>query len=147
LAPKLKPLKPGRTEAQVLAGVLDAARVLGIDIDRQNTGAGSNPRGQTVRFGTPGNSDLTGLLPDGRKLDIEVKREGFDPSKLKGEKAEHFARQSARLNKTNALGGVGFWVDDAADCLEILKWVLDGGSVEERDGGMLLMIPGRKGSE
>ena len=84
----VKPLKPGRTERQVIEQVLDAARMLGLDLGRQNTGAGVNPAGQTVRFGTPGNADLSGMLPDGRKLDVEVKREHFQPSKLAGAKRE-----------------------------------------------------------
>lgn len=39
---------------------------------RQNTGVawfGDRP----VRYGTPGASDITGLMPDGRRLDIECK--------------------------------------------------------------------------
>jgi hypothetical protein len=39
---------------------------------RQNTGAATFG-GQTVRFGIPGQADLTGLLSDGRRLEIEVK--------------------------------------------------------------------------
>ena len=29
--------------------------------------------GRVVRFGIPGQADLTGILPDGRRLEIEVK--------------------------------------------------------------------------
>lgn len=143
---RTKPLVPGRTEAQVLAQVLDALRTFGIDAGRQNTGAGVNPRGQTIRFGTPGNSDISGMLPDGRKLDIEVKREGFDPSKLRGEKREHFERQLSRLRKTNEQGGVGFWVDDAKELAEvILPELVAGGRVVESKEGRLIIL--RKGQE
>ena len=39
---------------------------------RQNTGA-AKFGGQTVKFGVPGAADLSGILPDGRRLEIEVK--------------------------------------------------------------------------
>jgi hypothetical protein len=136
-----KPVKTGRTEAQVLGQVIEAARVLGIDLSRQNTGAGTNPAGKTVRFGTPGNSDLTGMLPDGRKLDVEVKREHFDPSRLRGKKREHFERQLARLRRTNDQGGVGFWIDDAVEFVSVVRWCLGGGRVEEPGYSNLILVP------
>jgi hypothetical protein len=127
-----------RTEAEVLAQVLEALRMFGIDADRQNTGAALNPKGQMVCFGRPGAADVSGQLPDGRKLDIEVKREGFDPNKLRGEKREHFERQLARLRRTNEQGGVGFWTDDAEELAKvILPLLLEGASVEEPGYGPL----------
>lgn len=39
---------------------------------RQNTGVGDF-NGRKVRFGIPGAADLTGILKDGRRLEIEVK--------------------------------------------------------------------------
>lgn len=42
---------------------------------RQNTGVGKFGN-RTVRFGVPGAADLTGLLPNGTRLEIEVKTEG-----------------------------------------------------------------------
>lgn len=141
---KTKPLSPGRTEKQVLAQVLEALKSFGIDVERQNTGAGVNASGKTIRFGTPGNADISGQLPDGRKLDIEVKREGFDPNKLRGAKREHFDRQLARLQKTNAGGGVGFWTDDAKELVEvILPLLLAGASVEEPGYDRLVIVTRR----
>lgn len=131
LKPRAKAPRSGRTEAQVLAGVLDAARVLGVDLQRQNTGGAVNPKGRLVMFGRRGNSDLTGMLPDGRRLDVEVKREGWDPAKARGATADRWALQLARLQRTNAQGGVGFWVDDAAEFLELMRLVLDGARVVE----------------
>ena len=43
---------------------------------RQNTGAARTPSGGFVRFGVPGQADITGLLPGGRRLEIEVKAPG-----------------------------------------------------------------------
>ena len=40
---------------------------------RQNTGAATDQNGRLVRFGRPGAADLTGILSDGRRLEIEVK--------------------------------------------------------------------------
>ncbi len=129
------------TEAEVLVQVLEACRMYGIDVDRQNTGAGVNPSGQKVRFGQPGNSDVSGMLPDGRKLDIEVKREDFDPSRLRGKKLEHFKRQLARLRRTNEQGGVGFWTDNVDLVFKVLPIVLAGGRVEETELGELHVVP------
>jgi len=39
---------------------------------RQNTGAARVGR-RFVRFGVPGQADLTGILPGGRRVEIEVK--------------------------------------------------------------------------
>ena len=44
---------------------------------RANTGVGVTPDGaRIVRFGIPGQADLSGLLIDGRRLEIEVKMPG-----------------------------------------------------------------------
>ncbi len=40
---------------------------------RQNTGAARRKSGALVRFGVPGQADLSGILTDGRRLEIEVK--------------------------------------------------------------------------
>lgn len=42
---------------------------------RANVGAALIGR-RIVRFGLPGQADLTGILPDGRRLEIEVKAPG-----------------------------------------------------------------------
>jgi hypothetical protein len=138
---KTKPLVPGRTEAQVLAQVLEAAAMFGLDVQRQNTGAALNPRGQMVRFGTAGDADLKGVLPDGRALYVEIKHENFDPTKLRGEKKAHFDRQVARLRRTNELGGVAFWIDDVSMFVLIIKIVLDGGTVEEPGYDRVIVRP------
>jgi hypothetical protein len=43
---------------------------------RQNTGVasyGAGPHRRTVAYGVPGAADITGILPDGRRLEVEVK--------------------------------------------------------------------------
>ena len=44
----------------------------GLRIWRQNCGVARIGE-RVVRFGVPGQADLTGILPDGRRLEIEVK--------------------------------------------------------------------------
>jgi hypothetical protein len=130
-----KPRKPGRTEKEVTLQVLDAAALLGIELKRRNVGAMVNPHGRTVRFGEPGDADWYAVLPDGRHLDVEIKRKGFDPTKLKGEKKAHFERQLARLRRTNELGGVGFWASDAVNFYFAMQKILDGCRVEIDERG------------
>lgn len=113
-------------ERDVLAGVLDACRVLGISVQRQNTGMATNPKGKKVRFGVAGNADISGTLPDGRRLEIEVKRPGKRPTD----------EQYHRMNEVNATNGVAFWTDDAERCLNALRRIVqDGWRVEIEDDG------------
>jgi hypothetical protein len=141
---KRKPLKATRTEAEVLAQILEAAQMLGLDLTRQNTGAVEYPNvdgsSRQVRYGQKGNSDLIGTLPGGRTLQVEVKTEGFDPNKLSGEKKAHFDRQLERLQETNRLGGVGLWVDDSLEFIDIMKHVLAGARIVEPGYGRLEII-------
>ncbi len=43
---------------------------------RANTGVARMGRNRTVRFGVPGQADLTGILPGGLRLEIECKAPG-----------------------------------------------------------------------
>jgi hypothetical protein len=131
---KAKPLIPGLTETQILAQCLDLLACYGVDADRQNTGGvivedKKRDRLRYIRFGKPGNTDITGMLPDGRKLDIEVKRPGKKPT----------PEQYARIRKTNAMNGVGFWIDDVSVLQKVLPIVLAGGRVEESENGELIV--------
>lgn len=40
---------------------------------RQNTGAARTSRGALVRFGIPGQADISGILSNGRRIEIECK--------------------------------------------------------------------------
>lgn len=67
---------PGGSEAEIQRAIMLA---FGADprlrLWRANTGTAKDPiTGRVVRFGTPGQADLSGLiLPLGRRLEIEVK--------------------------------------------------------------------------
>lgn len=67
------------TETQLVAWCISALSLRGVSCWRQNTGASKIPdRGKRsgfrfVRFGKKGGSDITGLLKDGRRLEVECK--------------------------------------------------------------------------
>jgi hypothetical protein len=108
---------------------LDLLAVYGVACDRRNTGVAEYPNAdgtvRKVRFGTPGDSDITGVLSDGRRLDLEIKRVGKRPT----------AAQLDRLRRTNAAGGVGLWVDSSAVLVRLLPRLLAGARIEIEPNG------------
>lgn len=128
--PRAKSLKPDIPESQVQAAVIAAFAMFAIEMDRQNTGGMPNPKGRYVAFGKKGNSDLTGMLTAGigrgRKVDCEVKNPGFNPRKVRGETAIRWAKQIARLRRTNEQGGYGFWVTDASHVVHVMTRINEG---------------------
>jgi hypothetical protein len=138
---QLKTRLPVPTERDVLAAVLDTLRAFGIDADRRNVGQVSNAQGQRVRFGRPGDSDVSGTIPagwgpaSGRRIDIECKRPSFDPRKLSGEARGHFARQLDRLRELNRSGGFGLWIRDAGDLVRALNRIRQGWRVDIDEAG------------
>lgn len=136
---KLPELPPPR-ETEVLLQVLEAMRLFGVDCDRQNTSGFYNASGQYVRNGPPGDADIGGMLTSGPgrgcRIDVEVKRPGFDPTKVRGRKAkEHWERQLARLQRTNEQGGYGFWVTSPEQVIATLKRINQGWRVVIDDRG------------
>lgn len=123
-------------ERDVLRGVLDCLKVFGIEARRQNTGAATNPAGRLVRFGQPGQADVTGTLPWGRRLEIEVKAPGKRPT----------AKQLEYLRATNEAGAVGLWIDDPAELARILPKLIEGARVEIDDDGNQWLITTEDGS-
>lgn len=138
----MKSRSEGRTEREVMRQVIDAARALGLDMERENVGVGVNPKGQQVRFGRVGRPDLSCILPDGRLCRVEVKREGYEPSKLRGKAREHFERQLAEMKRINESNGVAFWVDDAVEFLTIMRFILQGYRVIEDGYSRLHLVHG-----
>lgn len=128
---RTKVLKTTRTEKEVSRQVVEAAAMFGVELKRRNVGAFANPKGQMVRCGDPGDGDYYAVLPDGRHMDCEIKREGFDANKLSGKAREHFDAQLSKLRETNARGGIGFLVTDVAEFITVMRIVLRGGWVDE----------------
>lgn len=143
----------GRTESQVMAGVIDACRLMDVDVERQNTGGMANARGQYIAFGRRGNSDLAGMTgrswgaAAGRVVHIETKREFFRPprpprpGKLPSDHRDRWERQLARLRRTNSNGGYGFWTDDPEHCFEVLRLLRAGYTVEIGDDELVWLWP------
>lgn len=107
---KRKPPVARIRERDVQAQVLEIAGLHGLVLRRQNTGVGTyaNADGSSrhVRYGDPGDSDLTGTwgLPgrwQGRRIDVEVKAPGKRPT----------PEQLAKLRRLNDEGGIGIWTD------------------------------------
>lgn len=119
---KAKP--PRITEADILRQVVEAAALFGVELKRRNVGMALNPKGQPVRFGESGESDLYGALGS-RTLFVEVKRPGKRPT----------AKQLAFLHRENARGNVALWVNDAAQITETLPKLLEGWRVEIDEDG------------
>ncbi len=134
---------PKLAEAAVLRSVLAILKHHGIRAWRNNTGAATNPAGRLVRFGLPGGPDVLGVLPGGRALAVETKREGWRPSG-KAER-ERWAKQRRYLNVMNSCGGAGLAVDNPAVLLKVLPLILAGATVFVREDGQMEITPCRAG--
>lgn len=95
-----------KREAQVLHSALRLLHKRGIFAHRENTGT-AWINGQPVSFGYPGAADITGILPDGRRLEIETKS-------VTGKQSE---KQKAYQVKIEANHGV-YWLIRSAEELE-----------------------------
>ena len=65
----------GLPESVVLSQCLTYLKCKGLFAWRQNTGSFKTEGGRYFKSGLPGTSDILGLLPDGRFLAVECKRE------------------------------------------------------------------------
>ena len=121
-----KPLKTRASEREVQRAVVEAFALFGCVAERRNVGAAVNPKGRLVTFGTPGDSDLTGIFPawfgpaSGKRFDVEVKAEGFEPAKCYGKARARFELQLERLKRVNSAGGYAWWTSDAE---EVVRWL------------------------
>jgi hypothetical protein len=115
---------PDTTEAEVAAQVVAAFAMLGIKLERQNTG-GADFGGRHVQFGEKGDPDYRATLPGGRRLGLEIKRPGKRPT----------PEQLAKLHELNRLGGVGLWTDDGGQMLKLLPRLIAGGWAEIDEDG------------
>lgn len=107
IEPKPERRKSDRPEAAALVEVMRTLRghPSVAWIERQNSGAFTDSRGQFVRFGWPGCSDILDQLRDGRFLAVEVKAE-------RGRLSEP---QRIFLDRVAAAGGVAFVARNGPD--------------------------------
>lgn len=68
-------MQKGKKENEVLKKCLDVLKSMGIFHWRQNTGSFRTQNGGFFRSSMPGVSDILGIMPDGRFLAVECKRE------------------------------------------------------------------------
>lgn len=125
-------IRPGPTEAQVLAAVQQALSHHHAVAwhHRMNSGAGKlqyrdGTVSQFVRFGFPGCPDIIGQLKDGRFLAVEVKRPAGSPKK----------HQFEFLAQVQANGGVAFVARRVEDVFDALGRLV--GENGTRNGGNL----------
>jgi hypothetical protein len=122
-------------ERQVLMACLAVLHARGVAAWRQNTGAVKQTyKGRTrfTRYGVPGQADITGILPDARRLEVEVKRFGKRPT----------AKQCEWLRKINGSGGVALWVDDAGHLDRVLPRLIAGAWIELDEAGDCWLVTG-----
>ena len=110
----MKIKKPSRKETEIQSSIMELLTLYRIKRWRQkNEGTWDAKKGirhkGTV---TPGISDIGGCLPDGRCLQIEVKR----PENKKRPPA-----QIAHINEVNELGGLAFFATSVNDVIKVLK--------------------------
>jgi hypothetical protein len=109
------------TEKSVQASVLEWLNTVpGVKAWRQNTGAQtfeykSRRTGLTkkrfIRFGEPGQGDVTGIGPHGVRIEIEIKRPGKYPDFY----------QRSWMGFINDHGGIAFWADSLRSAVEQLR--------------------------
>ena len=104
----------GQKENIVLSQCLKYLEVLQIYHWRNNTGALKIGR-RFIRFGFPGSSDILGILPDGRFLAIECKRE-------KGGRLSEAQKDFISRIKSN--GGVAMCVHSLDELQENMRKIL-----------------------
>lgn len=98
-----------RTEVQ--APILDYCAKSGIFVERRNVAGAQKLHGHWVKLGTKGQSDLWGILRNGRHFECEVKAKGEEPT---GEQLEW-------LRKCAAAGALAFWCDSLEDFIEVME--------------------------
>jgi len=110
---------PAETEQEIQNKILQYLSLKNIVAWRNNTGAMTKQNKKThkiyfVRFGVKGQSDITGILPDGRRLEIEVKKPGY-LKHLSKKKRWHLEEQQTyqdMINKNNGLAFCALCVED-----------------------------------
>lgn len=107
---------------------------------RQNTGAvrmPGGPRGvrdRFVRFGRPGAADITGILADGRRLEIEVKTASGKPS------PEQFRFQE----QIEAMGGVYILARSDEEAVAGVLQAMNRRPADSRQYGLVMCRDGRR---
>ena len=114
---------PAPLEKEVQRGSIAILRALGWTVFRRNVGmmVGKHKgKDWAVRFAEPGQSDLWGIMPDGRHFEAETKRIGKEPTE----------KQLAWLKARNGPHCVAFWFDSTRVLERVARHLASGGGVE-----------------
>lgn len=116
-------------EAEVTKAVMSAARLFGFKFNRRNVGMAFGASGKPVRFGEPGQLDWYGRGPAGtrcqdRELELEIKRENFNPTRIYGKEKARFAKQLANMVEINRRGGFALWVSCVPTAVIFLRCLI-----------------------
>lgn len=127
------------SEREVSRQIVEAAgKIFGINLKRRNTGGFYNESGQYVACGEPGDSDYYAQMEDSRYLEIEIKKENFDPDKIYGKNKQRYHDQFRKLQETNRKGGVGFFCSDVKHFVMIMRAVTHGAHVCQLENGQVI---------
>lgn len=151
----MTPIFPVQSEAVVQSGTLKNCRsLLGKEnVERRNTGGMYDARGQFVRYGRKGNSDILCQTPgdwgaaSGKTVVIECKRGDFKPfrphkpGKPKSKDRIRWKTQVKRMRQCNANGGYGFWVAEKNAVIDILLKIKAGWRVDLDENDYVRLIP------
>lgn len=115
----------------VMRQVQAYAKMLGLHLERQNTGAARYPNAdgseRLVRYGTPGAGDLVGVIPsgpnEGRHIEVECKATNELPT----------MHQFDRIVRINQAGGIAFWVDSLEMAMYVLQEIMKGARIRYLD--------------
>lgn len=116
---------PAPREAEIQRNALAWLKANGIAAWRRNVAAidipaVGNSKRRFFRAADAGQSDVWGILPDGRHMEIEIKRPGERPT----------LAQILWLTRINELTGAAFWVQDVATLERVVRCLMAGGRVE-----------------
>lgn len=99
------------TESSLIRAILERFGSLpGYRLWRSNSGVAYSPSGRAVRFGWPGQADITGIGPGGRRIEIEVK--------VRGKQSEQQQKFAEMIRK---MGGVYILARSAEDVEAVLR--------------------------
>jgi hypothetical protein len=100
------------SEQELTRAIIDRLNAIpGVWVYRQNTGV-AKAHGHRIRFGLVGSADITGVLPGGRRLELEVKLPTGKPP------SEEQVQFGERINAAGGLWAVVKSVDEAVAVVE-----------------------------
>jgi hypothetical protein len=113
---------PVPLEREIQRNGIKLLKMLGWTVHRRNTGtffATYKGKERLIRSGTPGMADTWGVMPDGRRFEIEFKRPGNRPTEL----------QLAWLKSQNNAHCAAFWVFETGHLELYAKLLMNGANV------------------